>query len=732
MELDTEHPLNDAISQMNRERLFYRLPLRRLSEEDTRALLSGLFDVETSQELAGAIHRETEGNPFFIEEVVKALVEEGKIYREAGRWQRLEIEQLEIPQSVKAAIGRRVQKASETSKRVLTIAAVIGREFDPDILVKISQLDEDTVLDALDEAVRLQVIRETKVGRETGYAFEHALIRQTLYNNLNARRRARLHQQVGDAMETMYGTRLDDHLEALAYHFGEAGTPSKGVDYNVRAARKAAGLFALEEAERRLHVAFELADSADDSGTRSAVLEHLGDLYLLLQDNRAADAYRRALQAVTPADGRTTPDMLRLYCRIAEAGAGWWSEPPPDASQLVHAAADGLADGPDVPLKARALSLVAIYRLRTGDTEGARPFAEHAVEVAAGLNDATELSMAYRAKAMVHRYSNEWEQFRQTVQQRTALLGGGLTAQDIDIYIDLIFSYVNTNDLATAERTAQEFLDLAQRLHSPLATYRAYGTLANTLFLNGKWDESLDAAARAIELGRHVGDRGWFASRPIHRSAEILAARGRDEEARAQLAALDSLPEPNPPEHTGARQFALMIALEHRDVDAVNRLLVRVEREQPRCHSCAFTRGLVLGEAHALLGNLEAAQTRLTAAEASKPAVASLTDLGDIAHLRGTISRLKGDLDVAIAHYEEALTSRATLRGRSGSTYTSGGFYTALYLEEIAALYLQRNRPGDAAHGRDLAQQALTAYRALGAVRFEARAQALLEAHPVP
>src|SRR3990170_584720 len=79
MELDLQHPFNDVLSEMNRERLFYRLPLRRLALEDTRALLSGLFDVEVSAELAGAVHQETEGNPFFIEEVVKSLVEEGKI-----------------------------------------------------------------------------------------------------------------------------------------------------------------------------------------------------------------------------------------------------------------------------------------------------------------------------------------------------------------------------------------------------------------------------------------------------------------------------------------------------------------------------------------------------------------------------------------------------------------------------------------------------------------------------
>jgi len=153
---------------------------------------------------------------------------------------------------------------------VLTIAAVIGREFDPDVLVRVSQLDEDAVLDALDEAARLQLIRETRVGRAAGYAFEHALIRQTLYESLNARRRARLHEQVGEALEAIYAARRDDHVEELAYHFGEAGsaTASKGIAYNLQAASKAATLFAMEEAERRLMVALELSDAADDHTAR--------------------------------------------------------------------------------------------------------------------------------------------------------------------------------------------------------------------------------------------------------------------------------------------------------------------------------------------------------------------------------------------------------------------------------------------------------------------------------
>jgi hypothetical protein len=130
VELDREHPLGDVLREMNRERLYQRILLRRLDREGVRALIGAMFSVEqVSDEFTDLIYRETEGNPFFLEEVLKHLVETGAMYREGGRWERKGIAEIEVPQSVKEVIGRRLEQVSDPCRQTLTFAAVIGRRF---------------------------------------------------------------------------------------------------------------------------------------------------------------------------------------------------------------------------------------------------------------------------------------------------------------------------------------------------------------------------------------------------------------------------------------------------------------------------------------------------------------------------------------------------------------------------------------------------------------------------
>ena len=153
IELDRKHPLAAALVEWNRERIATRVSLERLTFDETSALLATLFGQENiSEELTRAMYAETEGNPFFIEEVVKALIEQGQIYRENNQWKRKEISELAIPQSVKEAIGRRLNRLSESCLDVLHAAAALGKEFDYTELAAVNLMSEDQLLDALDEA----------------------------------------------------------------------------------------------------------------------------------------------------------------------------------------------------------------------------------------------------------------------------------------------------------------------------------------------------------------------------------------------------------------------------------------------------------------------------------------------------------------------------------------------------------------------------------------------------
>jgi tetratricopeptide (TPR) repeat protein/predicted Ser/Thr protein kinase len=292
VELDRQHPLADVLREMNRERLYQRVLLRRLNADGVRAMIGAMFGVEqVSEEFGALIFRETEGNPFFVEEVLKHLIESGAIYRENGGWGRKKIAEIEVPQSVKEVIGRRLEQVSDTCRQTLTIAAVIGKRFDFDVLVHTADAGEDQVLDSIEEAMRSQLLGEEKVGGAVMYDFAHALIRETLYESLSLRRRMRLHQRVGEALESVYAKSTDAVIEDLAFHFVRSpqAEVDKAVGYALRAAEKAQRVHAHEEAVKFYTEALDLLREANRQAEAADVLERLAEpTYLATGDRQRA------------------------------------------------------------------------------------------------------------------------------------------------------------------------------------------------------------------------------------------------------------------------------------------------------------------------------------------------------------------------------------------------------------------------------------------------------------
>ncbi|MCP4516162.1 MAG: AAA family ATPase, partial [Delftia sp.] len=195
VELDEAHPFHEVLLDLNREQLATRLKLPRLDRAQTKELLAILFAEEITPEFLAGIYHETEGNPFFIEEVCKALVESGKLYYQDGRWDRPpSIEELGIPQGVRVASQARVRKLPADAQETLRLAAILGREFDFDILVGASApargsgwtLDEEALIEALEDAERVQLIEELSGERGGRFAFVHGLFASTLVESTRA------------------------------------------------------------------------------------------------------------------------------------------------------------------------------------------------------------------------------------------------------------------------------------------------------------------------------------------------------------------------------------------------------------------------------------------------------------------------------------------------------------------------------------------------------------------
>ncbi len=362
-DIDAAHPLTETLAALHRESGAERVALGGLDDLELVALMESVaghdLDAE-GLELRDALRRETDGNPFFVTEMLRHLAESGALtLGNDGRWRAsAELHDVGLPVSVREVIGRRVANLSADGQKVLTAAAVIGREFDLALLGAVAGTDEDALLDVLDEASEVGVVAEVP-GQADRYSFVHVLFQRTLYDGLSAARRRRLHRRVGEALEQAPGD-LGDRVSELARHWYQATQPAeieKAFDYALLAGDRAQEQLAPDEAVRWYTQALDLADRVVDADAqRTECLVRLGTAQRL----DGAPEYRETLlEAARLAEERGDADRLT---RAALANfRGFFSRVggvDPDRIRVLEAALAAAGAGSNA-LRARLLARLA-------------------------------------------------------------------------------------------------------------------------------------------------------------------------------------------------------------------------------------------------------------------------------------------------------------------------------------------------------------------------------------
>ena len=257
VEVDRSHPLSGVLADLRRIESFKRLPLRGLTVDEVQRMISNVRGQDVSWSRAEMYHRQTEGNPLFIQELLRYLVEEGLVVREGTTYAIADPSQPEsgVPEGLRDVIGKRLSRLSSECNQLLSVAAVIGRDFDLQTLRTVYPMDEEALLAAIEEATRVGVLEERSQPGRILYRFAHSFFRQTLYEEMIAPRRLRLHQGVARALESQYGSRRVEHAAELSEHFAQSTDASDlalAIEYGELAAERAMSVFAYAEAAAHL------------------------------------------------------------------------------------------------------------------------------------------------------------------------------------------------------------------------------------------------------------------------------------------------------------------------------------------------------------------------------------------------------------------------------------------------------------------------------------------------
>jgi class 3 adenylate cyclase/tetratricopeptide (TPR) repeat protein len=275
-EVDLDHPLARVIGELGRRNLLERVILHRLSFDGVRALVQAFAGQPVPEQLVRVIDSETEGNPFFVEEVYLHLVESGVLLDEHGRVRAdLRLEELSVPESIRLVLGQRLDRLAAATRAVLIAAAVTGRVFASGLVGEVARVGQDSLIEAFDEAEQARLILPSKVPGEL--MFSHELVRQTLLSGVSAVKRERLHLRTAQAISRLYSDDLEAHAGDLAYHLtraGRSGDRASLVRYLTIAGDRAFDAAAFDDAVGHFEHALSLLPAADEFG-RAQLLERL-------------------------------------------------------------------------------------------------------------------------------------------------------------------------------------------------------------------------------------------------------------------------------------------------------------------------------------------------------------------------------------------------------------------------------------------------------------------------
>jgi len=503
------------IGELERARLAVALDVEPLDRANVGEMLQAIFGPRASlgDEFVHLLHGLTEGNPFFVEETLKALIVAGDLASTAGGWRARPLERVRVPRTAVEAVRRRLAALTVPARAVASTAAVAGRRFDFQLLQAVTHTDETQLLVLVKELIAAQLVVEESAER---FAFRHALTREAIYAELLARERVALHREIAAALEGVHGTAGESVVEALAYHSWEAGDWERAVTYAARAARHALALSAPREAVGHLDRAFSASERAgveitvELRLTRGWANETLGEF------QRADDDFNAALEHARAAGNRRAE-----WEALHALGMLWAARDYSRAGDFRRQALDVSRSLDDGSLVARSLNRVGNWHVNLDEPTAGLPHHEEALAIFETLGDQGGIAETVDLIAMAHHVAGDQRAATVCFDRSIALFSqaddrrGLASSLGVLVLCGGSHHVSSTTPFASTAATAE--------LRSPRSTRLAHDIgwrageaflhflIADALAWHGEYDRAIPLAREALAQAEEIEHLQWTA-----------------------------------------------------------------------------------------------------------------------------------------------------------------------------------------------------------------------------
>jgi len=709
-EVDEKHPLFRVLAELNRERLLQAVPLKRMSLDDVSEMIKQILEQDdVPREFCELAYQKTGGNPFFVEEVIRSLREEQLIFREGNRWKIKEVSGIEFPETVKGVVEARIGRLDDECRNLLTMASFVGYDFSFKALRGVTGFEENKLVDLLEKMIRMGQIRARVVRGEDACSFADAIVRDVVHEEVSPLMHRRLHNVVGNALETVYDSKIDEHLAELAYQFLEGGDRAKALDYFLKAGEKAVKVYAHGEASTYFQSALSLLEETEgEPRNKGYVLEKLGDAKEALGEHGASmKHWTEALSLWKRLDEKEK--VARIHRKMAKV-LFYMMDDKEKAEEHYQESLKILEALPESVELASLYSDMAWMHWYVGDLDEARSSAEKAIELAEKLNAQDIVADAYRKLGVAVGARDP----KKGIEYKEKALKIALDNNCLEVAVGAYNSYALSLPRRKWREPLEKGYELAGKIGDIWYRSRIAGNLASYMIHAGNIDKALSLAEETLALARKAGQLANI-SIGVGTFGHVHWVLGEWEKSQQCLEESWSIAQ-------RLRAFQLMAgimshfgwlcvcrgeyvkAVEWFEKLSAHLEKIGAERDLPELFPWLISAYIELGE-------IDKADNQIGILRKSAVETADEELIATLNTLKAMVLRAQKKWDESIKLFEKSLQEWEALDVRKWNVY----FFARMVLCEYAQVYLERDQEGDREKAHSLLNQALEIFQKIGA-----------------